>query len=148
MSTTTMQWYEIGVLDYSHKKKSVAHNGVFLNTSRGLPFDSYGMDAGWRFRKVDKKEKVPVRVLFRQAKNKDRAINLARKLGTVIFCHKVDSSFHFKKIEYLDLKQKPPTVTIANEDEFVLNSQGELTPTMKATRQELEKKYEIEIDIS
>ena len=146
MSSMSLQWYEIGVLDYSKRHNVASYNGVFLNTGRDLPFNSYGMEAGWRYRKVDRKEKVPVRVIFRQARGADRAKKIAQRIGTVIFCHKVDTSYHYKKIEHLNLKQVPPTVTIAREDEFVLNSSGELTPTLKATRMELERKYEIEID--
>jgi hypothetical protein len=147
-NTTTLQWFEIGILDYSKQRKrqnKLSSFDVIDNTS---DIRGFGHDAGWRFRKSNTNPSPNMRTIFRQAKDKNRAMRIAEKLGTVLFCQKVDTSYHFLKIEGIDLKQKPITVSIELEDEFILNAKGELTPTMKATRTELEKKYELAIDLS
>lgn len=147
MSTASLQWFEIKILDYKNADKRIK-TFVSPGTSTLVVGGEYGAThvPPKNKAKIDNRMRVPVKVLFWRAKDGKRAKRIGERLGTVISCHKVDTSFHYKKIEYLDLKQAPPTVTIANEDEFILNSQGELTPSAKATRAELERKYEIEID--
>lgn len=150
MSSYLGQWYELSIIDYSSKSKSKIKAEV-IPVGDGKPytgFGRYGYDAGWRYRKVDVSAKPKIFTIFRRAKDGNRAKKMGSRLGTVLSCHKVSEHFHYEKIEFLNLRQAPMTVTIEQEDEFVLNAQGELTPTMRATRNELEKKYEISIDFS
>lgn len=146
-NAATLKWFEISVLDFSKQRKRQSSLPVFDVVNNSSDIKEFGHDAGWRFRKGESKPLPNVRTVFRQAKDKNRAMKIAKRLGTVLFCQKVDNTYHFMKIEGIDLKQKPMTVSFERDDEFILNAQGELTPTMKATRMELEKKYEIAIDL-
>jgi hypothetical protein len=150
MSSYLGQWYELGIIDYSSKQKGRTKTEV-IPTGDGQMFTGfgrYGRGAGWLYQKVDVSAKPKIFTIFRRAKDGNRAKKMGSRIGTVLSCHKVSEHYHYEKIEFLNLKQTPMTVTIEQEDEFVLNSQGELTPTMRATRNELEKKYEIAIDLS
>lgn len=146
MSTMTLDWYEIG---YKSKRStnSKSSDSVVIGLSV-LPYSTYGKEVGWRYKKVDVKPKTQIKTIFRQFKSHKLAMRCGKRFGEVLFCHKVDESFHFKKIEYLNLKQEPFKVEIEPEDEFILNAQGELTPTIKGKRDLLEKKYEIELDLT
>jgi hypothetical protein len=150
MSSYLGQWYELGIMDYGSKLKRKTKSAVIpVGDGRAFNgFGRYGYDAGWRYQKVDVSVKPRIFTIFRRAKDGSRAKKMGSRLGTVLSCHKVSEHFHYEKIEFLNLRQTPMTVTIEQEDEFILNSQGELTPTMRATRNELEKKYEIAIDFS
>lgn len=145
MSSISLQWFEIGILDYSRATKQRASKNAFKVVKEGVPQCTDSLSAGWRYKKIDLPDKVPFRTVFRQFKTYKQAKRCADNLGSVLFCRKVDSSFYFNKIEYLNLKQTPRTVEITKEDEFILNAEGELTPTQMDTKTELEQKYEIEI---
>jgi hypothetical protein len=149
MSSAMGKWYEIGIITHSVSVKPSKNLSIFDKTGDGVQFNGfgrYGYEAGWRFQKVEIQPKSNIRTVFRRAKSPEKAKKCVKKLGSILFCHKVSEEFHYKKIEYLNLKQVPMTVSLARDDEFVLNAQGELTPTMNATRHELEKKYEITIE--
>ena len=149
MSSMAMQWFEICVVDYRRNAKTNNKVNTFVPPGvSDLVFnDQYGLThvPPKNKAKIDKKPKLPVRTIFRQAKDNARAMKIGKRIGAVIYCQKVNTSYHYKKIEYLNLKQLPMTVTLDKEDEFVLNAQGELSPTLKATRSELELKYEINV---
>jgi len=149
MSTMALNWYEICVVNY---KRADKHFNTFVSAgvSTQVVNDRYGLSfiPPQNKVKMDVRGKVPSHTIFRQARNYKHALNSAKRLGTVLFCHKVNTEFHFKKIEYLDLKQTPFKVSIEPQDEFILNAQGELTPSKQATRQALEEKYQIDIDIT
>lgn len=71
---------------------------------------------------------IPLRTLFRHAKNNRQAIKSASKVGTVISCRKVDSHFHrLHMIEHLRIEMKPIEVNIS-ADEFVLGKDLEVSP--------------------
>ena len=143
MSATTLNLYEIGVLNYSKVKKRT--NTVVLSGDREKYPMTYAESGTSAKNKIDVKPQAFLRTIFRKAKDQSRAMRMGAKLGTVQYCRKVDASYYFQKIEYLNLNQQPPTVEIRNEDLFVLNAQGELTVAQERTKGELEKKYEIEI---
>lgn len=145
MSSKVLEWYEIGIRDFrnvSHKSETFVSRGV-----SDLVFnDRYGLSyvPPTNKRKEDNKPKVHIRTIFRQAKSQNRAMRIAERLGTVIFCHKVKTHYHFEKIEHLNLHQVPWTIDVEPDDEFILNAQGELTPTFRATQEALERKYEVD----
>lgn len=148
MSSYLGQWYELAIIP---RKKELKSKTVVLQAGDGRDFNGYGRygyEAGWRYQKLDVKQKPSLMTIFRRAKNSDSAKKMGSRKGTVVSCFKVSAHFHYEKIEYLNLKQAPLSVSIVHEDEFILNANGELTPTLKATRSELEKKYEINIDLS
>ena len=148
MSSVALQWFEIGIENHSNKQKVSRNKNAFMSTGQDLPFNAYGKEAGWRFRKIDLKPQPEMRTIFRQAKDHKTAMRIAKRLGSVIFCQKVDASFHFKKIEYLKLNQKPYAIEIKRDDQYVLNAEGELTLSQQGTKDMLEQKYEIDIDFS
>jgi len=147
-----VQGFEIIILDYSKYKNRPK---TFVN--RGVsPVVFNGDNATHMVRadkvKLDVNTEVPCRTMFRFAKNHNQAMQKARNIaerigGSVLQCRKISTSGYFEKIEHLNLKQQPFTVEMAEEDLFILNANGELTPTLRKTKMELEQKYELEIDL-
>lgn len=142
-----LAWYEIGVLSYSKSKKR-ANTYVSPGVSDVVVGGEYGIShvPPKNKVKIDVKPQGFLRTIFRQAKDHARAMKKGERVGTVQYCRKVDASFYFQKIEYLNLRQKPLAVEIKTEDLFILNEQNELTLTQQKTKDELEKKYEIEVE--
>ena len=158
-NTMTSNWYEIGVLDYSHarlkKRTYIPPGSGFI-----VQGEEYGQNGSLYVRptpnkmsgKIDVTTGIPFKVIFRRAKNQEKARQMGEKVGSVQFCRKVSALFKAPAIEYeykyLELNQKPVTVTITEEDKFVLNAKGELTLAQKGTKDLLEQKYEVPIDLS
>jgi hypothetical protein len=150
-SSAISQWFEIGVLDYSHarlRKTTYVPPGesdVVMNEQYGL---SYIPPMRKSKGKIDVTTGIPMRVIFRRAKTHKVAMRMAERIGTVLFCHKVDASYKMQKMEYIELNQKPMTVEIAVEDQYILNAKGELTATQQGAKGMLEQKYEVQVDLT
>lgn len=119
LSNSLDRWFEIGIIDHSQ--------------DRVMPYHP----------EIDGKHKVDIvhkiqKVIFLRG-NQKAVKRKAEKMGEVVFCRKVDSSYFLNKIEYLDLKQVPITLPIVTEQEFTLNKDMELTA-------EIEQEIELPLD--
>lgn len=122
--------FEIGILDYSKVSRQASKTVVPTSGNRN---------------KVDILPHIPTRTIFMRVQGKDahkKAMQRAKKKGTVVFCNKVQTSYYLNKIEYLNLNQVPLTVEIEMEQEFELSKALEISNPQKRM---LEQKYEIEL---
>lgn len=82
----------------------------------------------------DIEDNIPEKTLFRWAKRGKQAMAWARKFGTVLSCHKVDSHMRrLEMIEHLRVEQKPIEVDISLED-FIVGRNLEISPAKKTKK--------------
>jgi hypothetical protein len=151
MSIANCQYFEARILDWSRAKPKRStfvppgESSLVMNDQYGL---SYVPTANKLRGKVDIVTGIPIRVLFLRAKDHKRAKRIAQRIGTLLSLRKVDASYKIKKVEYIELNQKPMMVEVNLEDQFVLNAKGELTPAQQSTKGMLEQKYNLPIDLT
>ncbi len=93
--------FQIVVRDHSHRQPA--------------PKDLYVDRSGNGFREIV--DYIPLRTVFKWAKDGKRAKEKAKKYGEVINCHKIDSQYRrLEMIEHLNIDQKPIHVDISLEE--------------------------------
>lgn len=109
--------FEVVVADYKHRQPAPMKNLYVDKSGKGI-------------REVV--DTIPLRTLFRWAKNGRRAMDWAKKFGSVMSCHKVDSHIHkLQMIDHLRLETKPIEVDITAE-EFTIGRDLEIEPVNKS----------------
>lgn len=117
--------FQIVIQDFKHRKPQPLNQYYVDRFGRGKSF----RDAG---------ETIPIITKLKWAKSGRRAIAWAKKYGSVISCHKVQSHEHrLHMIEHLRIEAKPIEVEIS-PDEFIVGRDFEVEHREKVVNIEIE----------
>ena len=106
------QYFEISVMDFA--ARPLSNGGTFVSTDKKART------------KLDVLPEIPVRTFLRPFTSYKRAKRWGDSRGTVIACNKIDPSYYLKKIERLNIIEKPIVIPVETE-EFELGANLEIT---------------------